>query len=797
MKFPNIGGKKADNAENSSSAPAAANKKATKSEMGEYLSETVGSAMTDVIVKNENFIVRENGKTYYIGMLLDVTKIGGINKKAVNNKDIGGVIEAIKSNHIDAYITDEFNNNNELLFIPSAATFDRLMDYGVFRRVDGYEFIKLDKKLNVVERTGVFGTYDEFRDIGNGSKKITEFVKPKDVIVQGSPEDPTANHNPLATFANKIKDVTSDVVEKAAPVVTKAVNTVTEKISETSGIKDMVPSKAEKPKEEPKQEASVVENTQPVQQAPVQQQTVQPAAPVSTIPAEDEQEVTYTETSIMSTIERVFHADNLDLPVSTEPFDQLFTLNNHLIKFDIDSRDTYVNERLNVMAADANRDLLKLRADNLKKLREKYIMVMSVRILDIQREFDINDKSTPYGQRKWNIDETREKRVESVATEIEAKRKEIEDEYNKSLEEYCEAEAKKARSEYNNKYQRTCNDRMNQVESLVKAEIDNDYNRAISDLYTSRRSEALTLLDMNVTMTLKELAEEYKAMFEEENALYIERAEQMREYTKELHAEDAKRLAIEEERNRISNEVNDARAEAAAKIELIRKEFETAQAALEARSEATIAQAENQNTLIKEQMDARTSALEQDKERLQKQLDEAIKRADEAQENVRADYEHRLTQAQDDRDSWKQTLESYKEQHKHNNRLATILVIAITIAAIAGGFVAGGVYWNRIVAGELTNNSSDVEINVIDPNTVNTTTELESAVTDALTDNETENTETSNEKTAETSVPEESEITSSVTTAVTTVPEDDEDTSSVTTPVTTRSAGTFTTTGRN
>lgn len=790
MKFPTMG-KKADKAETSSPAPAAANKKTAKSEMGEYLQETVGSAITDVVVKNEKFTVQENGKTYYIGMLLDVTKIGGINKKAINNKDIGGVIEAIKSNHVDAYITEEFNNNNELLFIPSYATIDRLADYGVFKRVDGYEFIKLDKKLNVVERTGVFGTYDDFRSIANGNESIGKFVKPKDVIVQGSPEDPTANHNPVSNIVGKVKETASELVEKAAPVVTKAAETVKEKIAETSGIKDMIqPKSAEKPKkeEQPKAEEPAVAPVEAAKPAPAPVVSA-PVAPAP--PSEEEQEVIHTETSVLSTIERVFHADNLDLPVSTEPFDQLFTLNNHLIKFDIDPRDNYVNERLNVMAADANRDLQKLRADNLRKLREKYIMIMSVRILDIQHEFDIRDSSTNYGRSKWSIDNTRENRLASVATEIEIKRKEIEDEYEKALNEYCEAEAKKARSEYNNKYQRTCNDRMNQVESLVKAEIENDYNREINALYSSRRSEALTLLDLNITATLTELAEEYKQMFEAENALYIERAEQMREYVKELHAEDAKRLAVEEERNRISNEVNDARAEAAAKIELIRKEFETAQAALEARSAATIAQAENQNTLIKEQMDARTATLEQDKERLQKQLEEAIERADKAQENVRADYEHRLTQAQDDRDSWKQTLESYKEQHKHNNRLATILVIAITIAAIAGGFVAGGVYWNRIVAGELAGNSGEVEINVIDPTAVGTETTIETSVTEALTSDVTDNSETSSEEPEETSVPEKSETSASVTT----VPEEDEEeaTTSVTTVVTSETSK-FTTT---
>lgn len=699
-------------------------KKDIKSEMGEYIPESTAATVSPVLTGNSAFKIIEHGKPLYVGMLLDVAKIGGINKKSINDKDKGGVIESIKSGHIDVYSTEETNNNNELLFIPTASTIDRLGDYGLFRKVDGYEFVKLNSKMEFVERTGITGTYDDFRNILNGQAKITDFVKPADVIVKGSDEDPTVNHNPLSQFGDKVKDIASNAVGKGAAAVSKVVDTVKEKVSESSGIKDMVDKPAEK-----KQADSPAEKPDTKPQA---EQGASETSVEALSPDEIEQDITYTETQVLSACERTFHADNMDLPVSAEPFDQLFTLNNHLIKFDIDSRDTYVNERLNVMATDANRDLQKLRADNLRSLREKYFMLMAARVIEIQKEMDVKDESTEYGKKRWLIESDRKNSLDKISGLIEEKRQALEADYNKNLEEYCDAAAKKARSDYNNSHQRTLNDSLSRVESLVKADIDNDYNAAINKLYADRRNDALTLLDLNITGVLQELAEDYKLMFEEENKLYNKRAEEMRDYVKELRNEDAKRLAAEEERNRISNEVNDARAEAAAKIELIKKEYETAQAALEARSNATIAQAENQTTLIKEQMDLRTATLEQDKEKLQKQLDDAIERANNAQDAVREDYEHRLAQAQDDRDSWKQTLDSYKEQHRHNNILAAILVIAITVAAVAGGFVAGGVYWNRFVAGELSSGQSDVAINVIDPKV--TTSSETSASSDGTSD---------------------------------------------------------------
>ncbi len=760
-------------------------KKEVKSSMSEFFPESVASAVIPVVKQNTPFIFADKGKHYYIGMLLDVAKIGGVSKKTVNDKDKGGVIELIKNGNIDAYVTAELNDSNQLLFIPTIKTIDHLGDYGVFRKVSGYEFVKLNDKLEIVEHTEVFGTYDQFRQIATGQANIKDYVKSADVIVAGSAEDPTVSHNIASQAVNKAKDIANAVSEiaatKIAPVASKVVENVKEKIADSSGIKDMqakpAEKPAEKPKEEPKPEEPPKEEQKPAEEAKPAE--TKPAAPV-----EDEEEAVYTETQVLSSVERIFHADNLDLPLSTEPFDQIFTVNNHLIKFDIDPRDTYVNEHLNHMALEANRDLQKMRADNLRRLREKYFMLMSARIVEIQKILDINNKNTNYGAFKDSIDSQKAANLSNIAAMMDERQQKLEEAYNKRLEEYCELRAKEARAEYKEKYQRQHQADMAAIEGNVRAEIEATYNAALNELYLARRNDALTTLDLNITGVLQELMEDYKQMFEEETKFYNVKAEEMRNYSKELHQLDAKRLAVEEERNRITNEVNDARAEASAKIALIKSEYEGAQQALEARSTASIMQAENETKLIKDQLESRTLTFMQDKDSLQKQLDAAIERADKAVELAKADYEHRLIQAQDDRDSWKQTLDAYKDQHRHNNRLAAILVIAITIAAIAGGFVAGGVYWNRIVANELAGGSGgNSEIKVITSETA--------AVVDEPELSETEQTASDAADEALNSETEE---------AVTTVPASDDDineTSVTTTAVTRESQTTTVTSGHN
>ena len=702
-------------------------KKTNKSTMGEVFDEMVPSAVLPAVKENKNFIINENGKTVYVGMLLDVAKIGGITEKSKNDKNIGGAVESIRNGKIQAFITKQLIEDNQLLFIPTSITLDRLGDYGTFRNVSGYEFVKLNDNLEIIEHTEVFESYDTFRTICDGKVAITDFVKPadKDVIIAGSADDPTVSKtqqavNKIKEAANTVKDKVAPVVDKVAPVVNKAAEAVKEKISDATGIKDMQEKPAEtvqEQSEEPAVQAAPAEKAKPTANAQPEAKPEQKPAE----PSEDDAPVVHTETQVLSTVKRVFNSDNLDIEITTDPFDQMFTVNNQLITFELDERDTYVNERLNHMAADANRNLKKLRADNMGQLRQKYINLLTYQVQDIEKQYDIENPSTKYGKMKHDIEASKAQQLANIEQEIEKKQADQKASFEKSLQEYCDEAAARARQEYKSKHEPFFNKMLGNIEGMVRRDIEQNYEAAMHNMYNARRTEALTTLDKHISGVIAVLSDDYRKMLDEENKLYMSHRNAMIEYSKELHQEDAKRLAVEEERNRITNEVNDARAEAAAQIALIKQEYETAQSALESRSSATIMKAENEAQLMKDQLAARTSDFEKEKLRMQKQLDDAIERADKAQDIVKADYEHRLIQAQDDRDSWKQTLDAYQDQHRHNSRLAAVLVIAITIAAIAGGFVAGGVYWNRIVSGELSSNNSPAEIKVIEPDATQTT----------------------------------------------------------------------------
>lgn len=692
-------------------------KKRTKSTLGDYFDESVIGNMKHCVTSNEPFKIMENGRPAYYAILLDADKIGGINKKSKNDQEIGGMIECVKGGRVDVIVTSELNERGEILFLPTAATIDCMQDYGKFVRCDEYEFVKLDSSLNIVERTGIFVSYDTCRAIAAGHINLEDYLTAQQTVipetVSNDDEDNDDESSTVfedlsdtdlsAMFDNESETASTDesenessdksVVDKLKSFAGKAgqtVQNVVDKIADETGYKDMVPDTGVK------SAPSVV--------TAGAQQTASPSN--ATAETEVEKDVRYDEVHIETSIARIFHADNLELSVSSEPFEQLFTVNSQLFALCEDDRDAFVNQHLNDMTQIANKRLSDFRMGNIAKLREKYFKLMSLRILDIQKDLDVNNQETEYGSKKWAIDETRKDKLSRVSVLAEEKRKVIEEEYVRRRDEYCNTAAQQARTEFNSKFQRGHNDEMERVEGIVKHNIQADYERELQELYAARRTEALSMLDMNITHVLEELTSDYHEMVEKENAMFMRYSDELREYAEKLHSEDAKRIAVDEEKYRINNEIVKVRAEAEAKVTQVKQDYESSQNMLETKLQLTVAQAESQSQLLKAQLIEQETKFEKDKAKLQEQLDNAIERAASMQEAVRVDYEHRLEQANDDRDSWKQTFESYKEQHRHNNRLATVVVIAATIAALAGGFMAGGMYWNKLTGKEPAESSN-------------------------------------------------------------------------------------------
>lgn len=731
--------------------------------LGEYLDTTVLSELRSDLEQNRRFIVRGDGAKYFVLMQMDVMSIP--NAVSTSNKDFGGVLELVRNGRVKVVVTDDTNSSGKMMFIPTPETLTSLQDYSMFRDYAEYEFVGFDEGMHTFYPTGIVAEIGAFAAIAEGSKTLDQYVSID--LIEGEPEDSNNDeagfepigsdgsdmpdddnfsvgdagdnsngdmgsdadtdadaeagtnadagddnsadtgekHSRAADMLHNISAAVANVAGKAKDAAKNVAGTVADKFNESTGLKDM--------NEDLAGNSKPVDNGTDTYEGGVQDE--------SNIQEDDSDDGDVEERVIPADatareITRLFNADDLELELSTDAFDQLFTVNNELILFDSDQRDGFVNGEMNRMAADANRDLTRLRAEHIDILRRRYIALVSLNIKDIQKKYDTANLSTDFGSLKHSIDEQRDAQMENIDSIVAAEERRLNERYESDRESYAQAAYQKAIVEYNQISGRQHSDDIAQARSRAQTAIQADYAQALAELDRNRRREALTDYDLRITAILQTLIKEYEEMQKEENEMYQQKADEMREYANQLHQEDAKRIAIEESKQHTSNEINVARAEAAQKIETIQREFETASAAIEARAEASIASARATTDVIKQQLENVIATNTDDRRALEQQLADAQERADRAREIVEQDYEHRLAQANDDIESWKKTLEVYEQQHKHNNRLSAILVIAIVIACLAGGFVTGGLWFSRIVPGADNNQSVSSSVTTGDTN---------------------------------------------------------------------------------
>ena len=653
--------------------------KKKKGGMSEFFDESVAENALSVMKSNKPFIVSEDGTDVYICARLDTSKVGGFNKKTKGDSANGGIINGVKGGQIDAYVTAETNDNEQLILIPTAKTLDAIQDYGKFTAVK-YELVKLDSECNVTG-TGIEIGYGSFLDIIKERKSVADFLSGEESVDEADADESSGKKTGVMSgVLNKAKDIVESTVEAVKNTVINS-----------------------EPEEAPDDEFPDDFNTfsnEDFGGGSVPQESQQPSEQYDEQAEEyyDEpyEEVLITEEQVMDTVTRTFYADDLNLMVSTEPFDQLFIAGNRPIQFDLHQTEGFVDGEMNRRMIDYNRNLRKVHQDNILKMREQYLALVGNSCSNLQSQLDMTDPTTFFGEKKAAIDEQRNARLATMESVIAKRRADMDEVYNARMNEAAETAASAARASYKQRFQKQHDEEVYSLDAKVRSEIQSDYTQALHELYENRRSRALSMLDVHINGAMAEISENYRDLFAQESELYNQYAEELNAYADTLHAEDVRRLVIEEERIRQSNAANDVYAEMTAKLDSITAEFTAKQKALEAERDSAVRRADETVELVNKHADERIQLMQQEKEALQTQLDKATERYQKAEENVKRDYDHRLEQAHDSEKAWQDKFDNYVALQKHHSKLAVILTVAVIAASIAGGFIIGNLYYANV-----------------------------------------------------------------------------------------------------
>ena len=660
-----------------------------KNGMSQVLKESVPATVADELRDNEAFIHHVGGEEKCVGLLLNVADIGGLDKKSRKDEAKGAFIEAINGGNIKTVITADLMANEQLVIIADSTTMSNMLDFGMLESVD-YTLVYVDANANTNEITVTPvepETKLSFADISEHIVEQEETID--DILGSDEPEEDenVFSEDPEADFYEEDGDAGKDVIPEDDDI------DEIEDIDNLDGLEDAETGEVYGDTGA----AAAVADEAPYDDmsgADLYSEGASSGEPDAYSVAMDDGPVQEKEDEVPdewmdAVITRKFYSDDLGLEITTEPFDAQFMQNNPYVPFDENRPEGWLNDQLNEMSREANLEMARMHKGNLFLMRERYFKLISKHCDRIQKDLDISDERTQYGQILESLRNARENELANVDMRVARKKEDLDASWKRKLQEVGQDAARAAQHQYRERYGKQHDAEIYNLEDDVRSAIEDDYHDAIHEMNDRRRVEASKLLDLGITEVLEEISDMYVGALEDENARYQELEENMKAFLDDNRQYDIARSQALAEDLRQSDKADSVLAEQTEKIRNMTAEFNSKRQSLE----NEIAQMKRENSDRIADIQAHSDELlkrEQDRNAdLQRQLEDLRQQNANMHQIVGAEYASRINEKENEVRSLHDRLEDATYQQKHSNLITTYLVIAIAIAALAIGFVSG------------------------------------------------------------------------------------------------------------
>ena len=743
--------------------------------LGTVLSESVPAAALDIIRTNEpfNYPATDSDMTCYVVATLDVADIGGLNKHMKSDPDKGQFIECIANGRIQVFVSEEGIEAGKFVIIPTESTLRELSEFSFL--ADKNKFSKFIPTYVDVDQNGNM----TFREIKNGAVPFQWFVD----IMKGhiSCED---------AIANVIANLPEDVEETPAPAESTetATEATAEATSEESvevpaepgfaaTLNLKVPEKAEEPEvSEPEVEPEIPEEdpvddetpeedfpeefSEPVQQeAPAQPDYIQ-SAPVGDpdliecpnchnlmnvnepcpicgftfdgVSAQDEameaQDTVeeLTDVEIQGAVERLFHAGDLDLQITAQPFDMQYVKSNEFVPISEDRGDKWLDGYATQLAKNANVELKQLHNKNMFLSRERFLLLMTDECEKIAQKVNIDDSSNIYFKMKKDLLQDASSKRNNLEMEVDKRRTKMQDEWDKELAQIQESAAAAAKRNYIDKHSKAHEAALRNVEVMLSDEIDIEYQKYLTMLNEKRRTEAKRLLDIAVTQTLIVVGDEYRKLLEKEDEARDACIKEIERFCDEHRKDEMTRVNILDEELKQKNEADKVTEEYTRRIQSLTSEHDATCDKLRQEIEAS---RKHEETVLSE-CKLREEAAESKTKDMDAKYNDLMDRYVAMDAQKAAEYETRMNTLENDKKAAEEHLLHVDAIHNKYNKVAIIVWVAIAVAMFAIGTLVG----SKFLAGPAKPASGSYSIQLTAPQT-------ENQATDEATEGDAENAE--------------------------------------------------------
>ena len=666
---------------------------------------------------NKQFVFTENGETIYVGMLFWAAEVGGLaDRKSKSSQDKGSVLRAVQSGDIKTYNHPEILGGEHsvdglggFIIIPTAETLDAMDEYGILTSDDThYIMVKISTQGNVqscVDAAGqdIVMTYNQVKEIVQhgtdpapllnivSSATVAQLPDEDDIIPEDSEEDPEeaeAESAGAAAMSGAVDSTPEPVI--AAP---KTQYDDDADLIDDEDEYDNMGSGSDDDDDMGGMAGGYVDDTVGMYGAAMDAPAEE--APVEDIPADDVRYIdadgNINQETVFEFFEHTYLAGDLDLKVSTAPFDMEFVKGNDYIPFNENRGTGQLNEYLNNISRDANTRMRRLHRDNIFRMRTRYLSIMQTHCNNIIAMLDPNSSDTKYGQLLDAIETYGNDEHEKMIGKVKAERARLEEDYQSRMQAAMDAASSAAKDTFIRNNSRQHEEYLAEVEKSFEDQIERRVNDHKRQMNADRKMEAERLLELAVTSTLKDIGTVYMATMQEEQKEYVRLQNEMIKYIDANRKDEKARIEALAEQNRQVKRATEVRNEYAAKIKALNVEFDAKQTALQA--EVDRINRENQNRIkeIQASYEDRLGEERAKSEKLEAQLSEMMQKYTDLDKAKDMEYRTRINTLEQENASWSDQMEHVVQTHRKANMTSVFLIIAIAIASIGLGFMFGSI----------------------------------------------------------------------------------------------------------
>lgn len=634
-------------------------KKVDENNLSSVLNISVPETLLEELTNNSRFTyIDGKGETRYVAFMLKTDDIGGLNKKSKNDEDKGQLIELINAAHIKCLVTEQTFEDNVLIFLPEEDTISHLGEFSFLHDKPLY-IVFVDEDCNY-EITQASVLYQELRLFYVSEQPVNNLLFQKGILKYDVSENESIDENQdnlQYELVEETQDYNEVVQEESEPnqqedeiIQADEDSSIDEEISEINvedeQNEDGYYTDDDEDDDLPFGNDEVVDYSNDDEDFTSDDVYI----PNDEVNLDD---VDMIDTRVIdkqefdSAVKRLFSSDDLNLEVTTQPFDDLIANRFEYRPFNEMLATSWLNDYLKDMYINNNDRLNLLHQKNVIDARNKYLAIMSKACDDIIKGLDYTNPENISYHEYEEIKAINDSYGEKAAVMISEAKEKVIEEYEKKREKAGEIGRENALSDFDLRNKTQHKKELDDVANDISKKVDSEMKNNLDKLLDKRKLIANKQLDLCQNEALNIINKELRNKFEEENALYLELSQQARGYI-DLHQKDEINYnTLQHEQLKHSTEVEDI-------TNLMKRRLD----------EQAMDYERNKKNLLED--------IEQIKRDSKKEIEEIKKDAErkvlDAQHNVDAQKEHFASIVEDYKKLDKERSDDFKNRLEEKNR---------------------------------------------------------------------------------------------------------------------------------